>query len=334
MMIFEKIHTVPTSEELINKAFKRAARAMSGKTIESRESRFRANESMLLTAANIFTDNLANIVRRFPSFDQLPRFYYELADILVGIEKLKMSLASVDWASRKIHEVARSYVGKIRDSDVPEPVRKEAFGRLASIIKSINKDLLFLNEARNILRKLPDVQDEPTIVIAGYPNVGKSSFVSKVTGASPEIAPYPFTTKGVTIGHFIRDGVRYQVMDTPGLLDRPMSERNDIERQAITAIHYLDAVVMFMIDPSESCGYEIEDQKRLLAEIRENFKLPLLVVANKADRPEFRKMDEVEMNISTITGEGIDEVMDRLLEMIEEKRLLSSSEEPDEDPTI
>jgi nucleolar GTP-binding protein len=334
MTIFEKIHTVPTSEELINKSFKRAARAMSGKTIDDRESRFKANESMVLTAANIFTDNLANIVRRFPSFDQLPRFYYEITDILVGVEKLKMSLASVDWASKKIHEVARSYVGKIRDADLPEPVRKEAFGRIASIIKSINKDLLFLNEARNILRKLPDVQDEPTIVVAGYPNVGKSSFVSKITGASPKIAPYPFTTKGVTIGHFTRDGVRYQVMDTPGLLDRPMSERNIIERQAITAIHFLDAVVMFMIDPSESCGYEIKDQKRLLAEIQENFELPMLVVANKADRPEFRKMEEVEMNVSMITGEGVEDVVDRLLVMIEEKRLLSSSEEPDTEPAI
>jgi len=240
-----------------------------------------------------------------------------------------MSLASVDLASKKIHEVARSYVGKIRDSDIPEPVRREAFGRIASIIKYINKDLLLLNEARNTLRKLPDVQDEPTIVVAGYPNVGKSSFVSKITGASPEIAPYPFTTKGVKIGHFIRNGVRYQVMDTPGLLDRPMSKRNIIERQAITAIHFLDAVVMFMIDPSESCGYEIEDQKRLLVEIQENFKLPMLVVANKADRPEFRKMDEVEMNVSMMTGEGVENVVDRLLEMIEEKRLLSSSEEPD-----
>ncbi len=337
-MIFEKIHTVPTSDELTNKAFKRAARAMSGKTIEGRDSRLRANESMVLTAANIFTDNLANIVRRFPSFEQLPTFYYELTDVLVGIEKLKMSLASVDWASRKIHEVARSYVGKIRDADLPEPVRKEAFGRIASIVKSINKDLLFLNEARNILRKLPDVHDEPTIVIAGYPNVGKSSFVSKITGATPEIAAYPFTTKGVAIGHFIRNDIRYQVMDTPGLLDRPMAERNNIERQAITAIRFLDAVVMFMIDPSESCGYEIEDQKRLLAEIRENFDLPLLVVANKADRPEFRNMDEVELNMSTITGEGIEEVMEKLLEMIEEKRLQSleeaSSDEPDEELTL
>jgi nucleolar GTP-binding protein len=113
-----------------------------------------------------------------------------------------------------------------------------------------------------------------------------------------------------------------------------MSERNDIERQAITAIHYLDAVVLFMIDPSESCGYEIEEQKRLLAEIRKNFKLPMLVVANKADRPEFQKLDEVEFNISTVTGEGIGEVMDRLLEMIEEKRLSSPSKEPDTEPAV
>jgi nucleolar GTP-binding protein len=91
---------------------------------------------------------------------------------------------------------------------------------------------------------------------------------------------------------------------------------------------------MFMIDPSESCGYEIEDQKRLLAEIKENFKLPLLVVANKADRSEFQKLEEIEFNISTVTGEGIEEVMDRLLEMIEEKRLSSPSEEPDTEPAV
>lgn len=324
-MIFEKIHTVPTSEELINKAFKKASRTMSGKNIEGMESRLKANESMMLTAANIFSDNLANIVRRFPSFENLPRFYYELTNILVGVEKLKMSLASVNWASGKIHEISRSYVGKIRDSETPEMPRKEAFGRMASIIKSINKDLLFLNKARNILRKLPEVLEEPTIVVAGYPNVGKSSFVSKITGASPKIASYPFTTTGVAIGHCTRNKVRYQVMDTPGLLDRPMSERNEIELQAITAIRYLDAVVLFLLDPSESCGYEIKDQIHLLKEVKENFDLPILVVANKADRPEFQELREVQLKISTITGEGIEEVMDRLLEMIKEKKSENSN---------
>ena len=326
-MIFEKIHTVPTSDELVDKAFRRGTRALTGKNITGRESARRAQESMVLTAANILSDNLANITRRFPTFDELPRFYYELADILVGVDKIRKSLGNVEWASGKIHDIAREYVGKMRKTSDMVTIRKEAFGRMGSIMRSIDKDLAFLNETRNILRKLPSVYaDEPTIVVAGYPNIGKSSFVSKVTGASPEIASYPFTTKGVSIGHFFRDKKRYQVMDTPGLLDRPMSERNEIELQAITALKYLDAVVLFILDASETCGYEIEDQKRMLEDVRENFDMPVLVAANKSDLPNFKQLDFVDMNMSTMTGEGIDEVVDHLIKMIEEKEPLEEED--------
>jgi len=44
-------------------------------------------------------------------------------------------------------------------------------------------------------------EDEFTVVVAGYPNVGKSSFIRLVSTAEPEIAAYPFTTKGVIVGH-------------------------------------------------------------------------------------------------------------------------------------
>ena len=69
------------------------------------------------------------------------------------------------------------------------------------MVHQIDKDLLFLNEVRNVLRKLPHVEDAFTVVIAGYPNVGKSSFIRLVSSATPEIASYPFTTKGVIVGH-------------------------------------------------------------------------------------------------------------------------------------
>ncbi|WP_094227476.1 NOG1 family protein [Methanolobus psychrotolerans] len=334
-MIFEKINTVPTSEELLNKSFRRATRAMSGKNITGRRTALEANESMMLTAANILTDNLKNIVRRFPTFENLPPFYYELADVIVGVDDMRKSLSRLDWASVKIHEIAREYVGRVRKSNDPLPVRKQCFGRISSIIYSIDKDLLFLNQARNKLRKLPTVSDEPTIVVAGYPNIGKSSFVTKVTGATPEIAPYPFTTKGVSIGHFFVENERYQVMDTPGLLDRPMSERNEIELQAITALKNLDAVVLFIIDASETCGYEIEDQKRMLEEVRREFKLPVLVVGNKADLPEFKDLDFVDMKMSTATNEGVSEVTSILIEMvkkaIQEKELIKEKEEMETD---
>ncbi|MCD4822535.1 MAG: NOG1 family protein [Methanococcoides sp.] len=319
-MIFEKIHTVPTSDELIDKAFRRAARAKAGKTVRDRDGAMKAHESMIMTSGNILSDNLANTVRRFPNFDDLSDFYYELTDVVVGIDDLRIALGSADWASAKLHEISREYVGKIRKSKDPVKTRKEAFGRMASVIGSINKHLIFLNDARNVMRKFPDVREEPTIVVAGYPNVGKSSFVARVTGAKPEIASYPFTTKGVLIGHFERNHDRYQVIDTPGLLDRPMSERNEVELQAISAIKHLDAVVLFILDASETCGYEIADQKRLLDEVVANFEMPVYVVANKCDHDLFKIPDFVDVKMSTATGENLDSIVDRLVEMIEETK--------------
>ncbi|MDP2845788.1 MAG: NOG1 family protein, partial [Candidatus Methanoperedens sp.] len=298
-MIFEKIPTVPTAEELLNKSFRRATRAKRGKQILDRESKQKAEESMLLTAANILTDNLVNIVRKFPSFDpfdepvekgemildspKMPPFYLELAEILVGVEEMKMNLASVQWAGNKIHELARTYVGMMRNADDAKVVRKQAFGRISSIVDSIDGNLRFLNDARNKLRKLPAIDDSPALVIAGYPNVGKSSFVALVSSAKPEIAPYPFTTKGLAVGHFTRNDIRYQVIDTPGLLDRPLEERNEIELQAISALKHVGKVILYIIDPSETCGYTLEKQMHLLGEIRKEFAVPVLVVANKTD---------------------------------------------------
>ncbi|MCL2142103.1 MAG: NOG1 family protein [Methanimicrococcus sp.] len=315
-MIFEKIKSVPTSDELLDKAFRRSVRTRAGKKVDGPKSLCEANEAMLLTAANILTDNLAAIQKMFPIFNSLPPFYYDLADILVGIEGMKIALSHVLWASEKIHTLSRGYVGKMRTSQTPDVLRKEAFGRIGSIMDSISKDLILLGDARNKLRTLPDVRDEPTIIVAGYPNVGKSSFVTAVTNATPEIAPYPFTTKGVLIGHMEKNNVRYQIIDTPGLLDRPMSERNEIELQAITALRRLDAVVMVLIDPSETCGYELAEQLQLAHDIQDQFTIPSIVVANKSDHDDFKKPENIDFVISTMTGDGIDQLIDELVKMI------------------
>ena len=51
--------------------------------------------------------------------------------------------------------------------------------------------------------------------------------------------------------------MRFQVIDTPGILDHSLEERNTIEMQAITALAHLKACVLFFFDPSETCGYTI-----------------------------------------------------------------------------
>ncbi len=313
-MIFEKIPTVPTSEELLDKSFKRAARAKHGKRILDRASKLKAEESMLLTAAHILSDNLINIVRKFPSFDTMPPFYLELADIIVGVEEMKMNLASVQWAGTKINEMSRKYVGMMRNADDAKVVRKAAFGRISSIVDSVDGNLRFMNDARNKLRKLPEIGEGPTIVVAGYPNVGKSSFVALVSTARPEIASYPFTTKGLAVGHFEKNKIRYQIIDTPGLLDRPLEERNEIELQAISALRHVGKVMLFIIDPSETCGYTLEKQMHLLEEIKKEFVIPMIVAANKTDIS--KTAEKTDMSMSTLTGDGVKAVLERLLEMI------------------
>jgi len=190
--MYEQLPTVPTSEELLDKSFRRASRAAD-------------NESMVQNAGNILSDNLSNLIRKFPSFENMPPFYREMADIIAGVDHIRISLSRLGWASRQIRLITREYVTKIKRSRGLDttPFRKSAFGRFSSVMRSIEKDLLFLNKTRNLLRKMPTIDPAaPTILIAGYPNVGKSSFIVQVTGARPEIASYPFTTRGIFVATF------------------------------------------------------------------------------------------------------------------------------------
>ena len=53
----------------------------------------------------------------------------------------------------------------------------------------------------------------------------------QVTRAEVEVQPYAFTTKSLFVGHMDYRYLRWQVIDTPGILDRPLEERNTIEMQ-------------------------------------------------------------------------------------------------------
>ncbi|RZV11769.1 nucleolar GTP-binding protein [Natrinema hispanicum] len=317
-MIFEDLPTTPTSEELIDKAFSRAARA--GKAKGGLE----AQQSMLQTAANIISDNLENVVTAWPDFEyDAHPFYYELADAIVDVDELRQSLSEVMWASRKAREIHEEYQPRLRKTDVDtaRKHRKQAFARLADIVEQIDDDLLYINESRNDLRDLPEINpDEPTIVVAGYPNVGKSSFVNDVTSARGETASYPFTTKGIGLGHFERDHIRYQIVDTPGLLDRPPQDRNAIESQAVSAIEHLADCMLVMVDPTGECGYPIDSQLELRDSIAAQFEdVPVLTVANKADRFEADDLDDAvaaDYTMSVTTDSNVETVLEAAVEAI------------------
>jgi len=163
--------------------------------------------------------------------------------------------------------------------------RREGLARLSSVTKRLKGPLNFLEEVRSKMKSLPGIQSGlPTIVVAGYPNVGKSTLVRTVTDARPEIASYPFTTREVMIGHAKIESIPFQIIDTPGVLDRPISERNPIEQRALAAIRHLAWVLVFLVDGTETCGFSVHSQFQLLQELQETLdSIPIQVGYNKAD---------------------------------------------------
>ncbi|WP_297480849.1 NOG1 family protein [Thermococcus sp.] len=333
---FEKMPTVLTADELIDKAFRRAERAASaynppgGKVAKARQ----REELRVRTVSNVVRDNLRKILDRTPGVSTLPEFYKELVDTLVDRDQFHRSLARVNWAIKTIRNLEQRYVEKIRFERDPREIaklRRAFYGRVADILHDIDDDLRYLNQARNVLKELPVVDLElPTVVIAGHPNVGKSTLLRALTNAKPEVASYPFTTKGINVGQFEEHYLRYQVIDTPGLLDRPLSERNEVEKQATLALKHLADVIVYIFDPSEYCGFPIEEQMHLFEEILEEFgEFPFIVAINKVDVAEEEKVKKVEefvkakglepVKISAITGEGLEELKKRVIAIVEPK---------------
>ena len=303
-MEFEKMPTVPTADEILDRSFRRAAKKMKEKTNKER-----ANQEFVRAVGAAIHDRLVYIIRGFPEFDDIPPFYREMADILYGLDRIKQSLGAVGWAAKHTKMLGNQLVLQSKKAEDTLVVRKRAVARLASMVHQIDKDLKFLNEVRNVLRQLPHVDDAFTIVIAGYPNVGKSSFIRRVSSAEPEVASYPFTTKGIIVGHRIMGREKIQFVDTPGILDRPAEERNQIEKQALSAMMNVASVVLFILDPSEHCGYPMRVQLNLLEEVKGMVKTPLIVVANKSDLV----AAEGYQTMSTANGTGVEEVLAAIL---------------------
>jgi nucleolar GTP-binding protein len=215
---------------------------------------------------------------------------------------------------------------------------------MCTIVKRQAQSLQYLEEVRQHLSRLPSIDPNTrTLLICGFPNVGKSSFLNKVTQADVEVQPYAFTTKSLYVGHTDYKYLRWQVVDTPGILDHALEERNTIEMQAITAMAHLRASILYIMDVSEQCGYSLDEQVKLFNNIKALFvNKPLIIVANKVD---IKKIEELpaekrryfeqfqEQNIpviemSTLNEEGImavrNEACERLLAHRVELKIKSS----------
>lgn len=151
--------------------------------------------------------------------------------------------------------------------------------------------LIYTMELHQEFRKIPVIDlNIPSIALVGAPNVGKSSIVRAVSSGTPEVNDYPFTTRGVTIGHIIdrTTGDKAQIMDTPGLLDRIDEERNEMEKLTFATLAHLPSAVIYVIDPTGLSGQKstLDVQLAVRTYLKQRFpKRPWLDVVSKGDLP-------------------------------------------------
>ncbi|MBI5002329.1 50S ribosome-binding GTPase [Candidatus Woesearchaeota archaeon] len=236
-------------------------------------------------------DNLAGMLSKiylkFPNLEELDPFYNALARITIRYNLTKQALGSVNWAEKQCRETSWKVVIGIKKTWTLEEIQKlknAYFGRIGSVMRQIQKHLEIIEESRKIMKTWPDIKpDVRTIAISGYPNVGKSSILKALTQTQPNIQAYAFTTKSLNIGYFDVEPRTYQVIDTPGAFDRELDKMNNIEKQAMIVLKQLAQRVVYVFDPSESCGYEVEAQIELLKRIQKMTDKEIIIVANKMD---------------------------------------------------
>lgn len=243
-----------------------------------------------------FVEKFNDILQGFPNINDVHPFHRDLMDTLYEKNHYKISLAAISKAKSLVEQVARDYNRLLKFGQSLyqcKQLKVAALGRMATIVKKLKDPLVYLEQVRQHLGRLPSIDPNTrTLLICGYPNVGKSSFLKCITKAEVDVQPYAFTTKSLYVGHFDYKYLRFQAIDTPGILDRPTEDMNNIEMQSIYAIAHLRSCVLYFMDLSEQCGFSIEDQVKLFHSIKPLFaNKSVMIVMNKSDIIKYEELD-------------------------------------------
>jgi len=179
-------------------------------------------------------------------------------------------------------------------------------------------------ESRTILLELKLIAD---VGLVGLPNAGKSTLLSRLTAARPKIADYPFTTLAPNLGIVrYKEHLSFVMADIPGLIEGAHQGKG----LGLDFLRHIERtkVLAFLIDSSSNNIYQ--DYEILRSELKsynpELLKRPSLVVITKKDLSVTENVEDLKkikhlgtpiLKISALTGQGLDELKNRLWELIE-----------------
>ena len=223
------------------------------------------------------TEKLKYVSDKLPDYDTVNEYYGMMFKNICPkstMEKYRNHITSNITVINKLAERYKRQLMKMQgsrskkhDKDYFVRIKKEFVGRLSSVLRNLDSTFdKLLNLEKEFKRIANPDFNLKTIVLVGIPNAGKTTYLTKITEATPEINSYAFTTKALNVGYFKRRQETFQVIDTPGLIHHDFKEMNAIEKQAIAAIKAISDLIVFVYNPTISKS----EQEEMLKTLKEN----------------------------------------------------------------
>eukprot|EP00980_Cylindrotheca_fusiformis_P011360 scaffold2632_cov86-Cylindrotheca_fusiformis.AAC.1 len=350
-----RLPVVKPPNELLDKARKVPLRVKNDPTVQNVRARARKHGAESLNAlTQALCLPLRDIVKGYQQeLRRLHPFERVVADLTARARTKKDGLTLTD-VLQEIHKVrkmilecGKEWIYKTKHAETAKDANNIANDGMIRLME-LYEEYAFepvsgILELQRSLRSAPAIQlDTPAVVLVGAPNVGKSSIVRYISSATPEINNYPFTTRGMTLGHVevfwsdndtiaraiipdkttktkkgssseqvmnnLQDRYAFsqlcQVMDSPGLLIRPdHEERNEMEELTLAAMRHLPTAVMFVMDLSGEAGDKCSS-------IQDQLQLRRNVRTQFPKRPWIDVISKIDMGIVEGAEEELNEILD------------------------
>jgi GTPase len=190
----------------------------------------------------------------------------------------------------------------------------------------LKRRLQELERRRQTQRKARRRAETPIVALAGYTNTGKSTLLNALTDAEVSVDDRLFETLDPTTRSFVQDGRRYLVTDTVGFIRRLPHQL--VEGFAATLEETVDADLVLHVADASASDERLDDMigavDSVLAEIGAA-ELPIELVLNKIDEVDPLRRRRLanrfpgSLEISALTGEGLDELRARVAERFGER---------------